>query len=65
MSASPKILLRTLLLVALGFAAYWLLTLDPDAPSDIDWDANRQNLPDISALEQRIYLATKLRAPKA
>ena len=54
MSASPKILLRTLLLVALGFAAYWLLSLDPDAPSDIDWDANRQNLPDISALEQRI-----------
>ena len=54
MSASPKILIPTLLLIALGFAAYWLLTLDPDAPSDIDWDANRQNLPDISALEHRI-----------
>ena len=54
MTAFPKILLRTFLLIALGFAAYWLLSLDPDAPSDIDWDANRQNLPDISTLEQRI-----------
>lgn len=54
MTALPKILLRTLLLIALGFGAYWLLSLDPDGPSDIDWDANRQNLPDIGALEQRI-----------
>lgn len=54
MTASRKILLWALLLIALGFASYWLLLSDPDAPSDIDWDANRQNLPDISALEQRI-----------
>lgn len=58
MSQLPKrqftiLLLLALLLALLGSSLYWLLT-DPDAPSDQDWDANRQNLPDISALQQRI-----------
>ena len=57
MTDTPNIALRalltTLLLFALGATAYWLL-LEADAPSDLDWDANRKNLPDISILEQRI-----------
>ena len=59
MSPSPQrparlLILSVALLVALlGWGLYGLLA-ENDAPSDTDWDANRQNLPDISALEHRI-----------
>ena len=54
MSISSTYLFRILILIALlGTALYWLLP-ETDAPSEIDWDANRQYLPEISALQQRI-----------
>lgn len=54
MSQSPQRLFTVLLLLAvLGSSLYWLL-LDVDAPNDQDWDANRQNLPDIDVLQHRI-----------
>jgi hypothetical protein len=54
MSPFPKRLFTVvLLIILLASSVYWLL-IDSDTPSDQDWDANRQNLPDISILQQRI-----------
>jgi len=52
---SFKQVLAIALIIAIGLsAAFWLS--QNSTPSQKDWDANRQNLPDIGALEKRIEL---------
>ena len=50
---STRLFRITILIALLGTALYWLLA-ETDAPSEQDWDADRRNLPEISALQQRI-----------
>lgn len=49
-----RLILAALLLPIL-LASYWKISQD-DSASQKDWDADRQNLPDITALEQRIEI---------
>ena len=52
---SFKQLLVIVLIVVTGLSvAFWLS--QNSTPSQKDWDANRQNLPDIDALEKRIEI---------
>ena len=49
-----RLALAASLLIALSLSAWWL-TQNPDSmDQEHDWDANRQNLPDIGELELRI-----------
>lgn len=49
-----RLALAASLLIALSLSAWWL-TQNPDSmDQERDWDANRQNLPDIGELELRI-----------
>lgn len=50
---STRLFRITILIALLGTALYWLLA-ETDTPSEMDWDADRRNLPEISALQQRI-----------
>ncbi len=52
---SFKQLLVIALIIVIGLTISWQLPLN-NGPSQKDWDANRQNLPEIAALEERIQL---------
>ena len=53
---SFKQLLVIALIIVIGLTISWQLPLN-NGPSQKDWDANRQNLPEIAALEERIQLS--------
>ncbi|MBT5577189.1 MAG: peptidyl-prolyl cis-trans isomerase [Porticoccaceae bacterium] len=53
--SSRRWLLLIILLLPMLLAVYWVINQENSA-SQKDWDADRYNLPDISALEQRIEI---------
>jgi hypothetical protein len=49
-----RLALAASLLIALSLSAWWLTQNPASTDQERDWDANRQNLPDIGELEMRI-----------